>query len=110
MIRDFHGVVGKGNLLQEIKAIKDLVPTETWEAIDAVRQVGNIGAHMEKDINIIIDVEENEAKLLINLIEQLFDEWYVARHKRQEKLQAIKNIALDKKNAQMPAQNQIKQP
>jgi len=35
----------------------------TWEAIDAVRKLGNIGAHMEKDINVIVDVDPEEAEL-----------------------------------------------
>ncbi|WP_372445280.1 hypothetical protein [Clostridium estertheticum] len=40
----------------------------TWEAIDAVRTIGNIGAHMEKDINQIVDVESSEAALLIETL------------------------------------------
>ena len=47
----------------------------TWAAIDAVRRVGNIGAHMEHDINVIVDVEPREAELLIGLVETLFREW-----------------------------------
>jgi hypothetical protein len=43
--------------------------------------LGNIGAHMEADVNVIVDVEAGEAKLLIGLIETLVDEWYVARHR-----------------------------
>ena len=31
-----------------------------WQAIDAVRSIGNIGAHMEKDINLIVDVDPEE--------------------------------------------------
>ena len=38
---------------------------DAWGAIEAVRSVGNIGAHMENDINVIVDVEPEEAKLLI---------------------------------------------
>ena len=34
----------------------------------AVRKVGNIGAHMEKDINVIVDVDPDEAQHLIGLI------------------------------------------
>ena len=55
----------------------------TWDAIDAVRKVGNIGAHIEKDINVIIDVEPREAELLIGLIEMLLKDWYVVREERQ---------------------------
>ena len=42
------------------------------DAIDAVRKIGNIGAHMERDINLIVDIDPNEAAILIGLIELLF--------------------------------------
>ena len=79
MIRDFWAVK-PGRLVVEIKAIEERVDADAWEAIEAVRHVGNIGAHMENDINVIVDVEPEEAKLLIGLIESLVDEWYVSRH------------------------------
>ena len=56
------------------------------DATDHVRQLGNIGAHMEKDINLILDVEPDEAQALINLIELLFEEWCVAKHVREARL------------------------
>lgn len=37
-----------------------------------VREIGNIGAHMEADINVIIDVDPDEAQILIDLVELLF--------------------------------------
>ena len=52
MIRDFWGIK-KDTLCQEVVALKEKVPPKTWEAIDVVRSMGNIGAHMEKDINVI---------------------------------------------------------
>ena len=93
MIRDFWRVKAKRNLKEEIDAIKDQVDPLTWEAIDAVRRVGNIGAHMEEDVNLIIDVEPQEAGTLIGLVEMLVNDWYVARHKREGALRAVKAIA-----------------
>lgn len=107
MIRDFCGI-SKGTLNEEIKELRKQVDAgtaprsvtpESVEAIDQVRSVGNIGAHMEKDINLIIDVEPGEADALIKLIELLFDEWYVAQHTRQRKLAAVAEIATKKKVA-----------
>jgi len=92
MIRDFWGIKKK-NLYEEIKALEDKVDPLEWQAIDAVRKVGNIGAHMEKDINLIIDVDPKEAQLLIGLIEQLIDDWYVTRHDKEKKLKQIKELA-----------------
>lgn len=96
IIRDFWGT-SKNRLIDEINAIKDKTDPLTWQAIDAIRQIGNIGAHMEKDINLIIDVEPNEARLLINLIELLLKEWYIHRHERQIQLEQIIGVSADKK-------------
>gem|GEM_PF-3019389 len=56
IIRDFWEVK-PARLVDEIEAIKDKTDHLTWEAIDTVRKVGNIGAHMEKDINLIVEVD-----------------------------------------------------
>lgn len=96
MIRDFWGVKEK-NLFEEIKAIEEKVDPLTWAAIDAVRSIGNIGAHMEKDINLIIDVEPDEAEILLGLIETLFKDWYITRQERILQMEKIKKIAESKK-------------
>lgn len=101
MIRDFWGV-NKANLFEEIKSIQDKVDSDTWHAIDAIRSIGNIGAHMEKDINLVIDVEEDEAKLLIHLIETLLKDWYVERENRRLRSQAIIDVANLKKSQKTP--------
>jgi hypothetical protein len=88
IIRDFWKV-SKPTLVQEIEAIKDKTDPLTWEAIDSVRKIGNISAHMEADINVIVDVDANEAQLLIELIETLIKDWYVVRHDREKRLKAI---------------------
>ena len=88
MIRDFWAIK-KARLIDEIVALKDKIDPITWQAIDAVRSVGNIGAHMEKDINVIVDVDPQEAQKLIQLIEILIKDWYVTRHDREERLKAV---------------------
>lgn len=95
MIRDFWEI-NKSNLYQEISALQKKVPVDQWKAIDALRSLGNIGAHMEKDVNIIIDIEPDEAQKLLNLIELLIDKWYVAQHDEQELLNKIVSIKEDK--------------
>ena len=83
MIRDFFQI-SKGSLFEEINAIKDKIPTEQWAVLDGLRRIGNIGAHMEKDINLIVDIEPDEAQKLIKLIELLLRQWYIERHNQQE--------------------------
>ena len=84
MIRDFWGIK-ESNLSKAIEKLNGLIPVPQWNVIDGVRRIGNIGAHMEKDINLIVDIEPDEAQKLIKLIEILLDQWYVNRHD-QEKL------------------------
>jgi hypothetical protein len=97
MIRDFWSVkIKSGKLSDEIKAIQDRVDPDTWQAIDGVRSIGNIGAHMEKDINVIVDVEPNEAQLLIGLIELLIKDWYISREERKLRLVQIQTLAKEK--------------
>lgn len=95
MIRDYWGV-RKRTLKEEIDAIKDKVKLSTWENIETVRTIGKIGAHMEKNINIIVDVEPTEAQLLIELIEQLVNGWYIARHEEEERHRKLKDLAAGK--------------
>lgn len=95
IIRDFWEVK-PGRLVDEIEAIKDKTDPLTWNAIDAVRKIGNIGAHMEKDINLIVDVDPSEAELLINLIETLIHDWYINRNEREKRLKSIVDISSKK--------------
>ncbi len=105
MIRDFCGIAKK-RLVDEIDQLRARVhdgraphgvQADTVEAIDQVRGIGNIGAHMEADINVIMDVDPEEAQILIQLVELLFSEWYVAREARGRALARIKSLADNKK-------------
>jgi hypothetical protein len=107
MIRDFCGI-SRHRLIDEIKELRNRVDSgkaplgvqpDTLEAIDHVRSLGNIGAHMEADINVIVDVDRDEAQTLIGLLELLFDEWYVARNERTERLKKVGVVAAEKKAA-----------
>ena len=98
MIRDFW-CESRATLKQEIDAIKDKVEPLTWEAIEAVRKVGNIGAHMEKDIDLIVEVEPEEADKLIWLIETLIEDWYINRHDRKQRLKELAELGDQKEQA-----------
>lgn len=104
MIRDFCRI-SKGTLNAEIDALEAAVNAgtaplgvtpESVEAIDHVRKIGNIGAHMEKDIDLIVPIDPGEAQALIELIETLLEEWYVERQKRQVRLARVKAIREEK--------------
>lgn len=104
IIRDFAGIV-KPTLHKEITELREQIiareaPPEFTldivDVIDGIRSLGNIGAHMDKDVNIIVDVEPDEAELLISLVENLFDSLYVARHRREEGLKKLQSTVAAK--------------
>jgi hypothetical protein len=104
LIRDFYGIT-KRTLNDEIAAIEPLVSADLWKAIDGLRQVGNIGAHPEKDTNVIVDVEPGEAAALIELIELLFRTTYEVRYRDQQILAGVTQLADAKKALRsVPAQ------
>jgi hypothetical protein len=116
MIRNFSGIT-KSRLIEEIRALRESVDTgkapagvtpESVDAIDQVREVGNIGAHMEADVDQVIDVDPGEAGVLIELIEMLFDEWYVARHVRQQRLAKVAAVAAEKRQQVADARSAIR--
>lgn len=95
ILRDFYKV-NPSSLYNEIQALKDKIDPELWSAIDAVRKVGNIGAHMQENVNLIIDIDAKEAEKLVRLIEILFSETYIRRFQREKDLTGLKQLAEDK--------------
>lgn len=95
MIHDFWNIHEK-NLNAEITKLQGKVSSSMWNAIDGLRKMGNIGAHMEGDVNLVIDIDISEAKKLQKLIELLFDKWYIARHDEEELLNDVSGISDEK--------------
>ena len=100
MIRDFCKVKG-GSLHEEMQKLKELVEKrifrdeltpESLKFINSIRKIGNTGANMSKPIGKLIDIEPKEAILLIELIEMLFKDWYVARYERKEALKKSREL------------------
>jgi hypothetical protein len=102
MIRDFWEIKKK-NLAAAISALKGKVEPRAYAAIDGIRRIGNIGAHMEKDVNLIIDVEPGEAEKLLQLVEALITDWYIKRHERDELYGAVEQISAEKQAARKRA-------
>lgn len=103
IIRDFWEI-SKKRLVDEIDALNGKIPVAQWKAIDALRSLGNIGAHMEKDVNTIIDIDEGEAEKLIKLIELLIEQWYVDRHEQEELYSKLIDINEQKQEERKSAQ------
>ena len=95
MIHDFWSIHGK-NLNAEITMLKEKVQPSQWNAIDGLRKIGNIGAHMEHDVNLVIDIDHDEAIKLQKLIELLLEKWYVSRHEEELLYSEICGISKEK--------------
>lgn len=86
--------IKKANLSQEIDEAMKKLPSHLSEAIDAIRNIGNFAAHPTKSTHSgeIIDVEKGETEWILNVLEQLFDFYYV-----QPAITKAKKAALDEK-------------
>lgn len=102
IINDFWKVKGR-TLFASIEAAKKKnlekgpIDEDIWEAVDAVRKVGNIATHMKESSGLIVDIKPGEAEALIQLIETLIEETYVARAKRKARINKVTKIAAAKK-------------
>jgi hypothetical protein len=83
MIRDFWGI-SRHRLIDEINELQEKVPATQWKVIDSLRRIGNIGAHPEADVNLIIDINHGDAQKLIQVIELLIKQWYIERHEQEQ--------------------------
>ncbi|GAA6121465.1 DUF4145 domain-containing protein [Acidovorax sp. FG27] len=99
MVRDFFKISGKRTLHEELVAIRDECDAGLYEAMMAVKSVGNIGAHPEQDVNLIVDVDPGEAETLLQLIHLLDREWYVARAERLKRIAKMTQLAVSKNEA-----------
>ena len=82
-----------GNLYDEIQQVIDAkqLPSTIADSIDAVRHIGNFASHPVKS-NVtgeIVDVEPNEAEWNLDVLESLFDFYYVLPAKAQARKDAL---------------------
>lgn len=95
ILREKAGVKKK-DLSNEIQQILDskLLPSHLSESIDAIRNIGNFAAHPLKSTSTgeIVDVEIGEAEWLLDVLEALFDFYFV-----QPAILKAKKDALNKK-------------
>jgi hypothetical protein len=92
--------VPPGDLYSEIDSIlkSNLLPGQLAGAIDAVRQIGNFAAHpvKSKTTGDIVEVEPGEAEWSLDVLEGLFDYYFVQPSQIQKKRET-----LNKKLAEM---------
>jgi hypothetical protein len=98
IIRDFFGI-SKSKLVDEIDALEDKIDGTVKDALHALREIGNIGAHPERDPNLIVNIEPHEATAMIDLLEILIDETYIVREQKNKRLAKIHDISQAKSAA-----------
>ncbi|MBA7669029.1 hypothetical protein ES703_77155 [subsurface metagenome] len=71
--------VRERNLSLEIEAVLPVLPSHISENLDAIRSVGNFAAHPIKETHTgtIVEVETGEAEWTLEVLEMLFDHYYV---------------------------------
>lgn len=94
LLRDHVGIkVKSGNLADEIQAVIDSgkLPSDLSDQIDAIRNVGNFASHPMKSQHSgeILDVLPGEAEWTLDVLEELFDFYFVRPAQRQKKRDAL---------------------
>jgi len=92
LLREAAGVK-PANLADEIQQVIDSgkLPSDLSESIDAVRNIGNFAAHptKSKQSGEILDVLPGEAEWTLDVLEDLFDFYFVRPAQRQKKRDAL---------------------
>jgi len=85
--------VRRGNLADEIQQILDegKMPSHLMESLDAIRNIGNFAAHPTKSkaTGEVIDVEPGEAEWNLDVLESLFDYYFVQPELLKRKREAL---------------------
>ncbi len=96
LIRNVEGLKER-TLYDEIEALlaKGHLPSHITDDLHSIRDLGNIGAHPMKDAisGDVVDVDPEEGEWTLNLLESLFDRYFVEPEKakkRRAKLQKKK--------------------
>ncbi len=102
IIRDFWKIPAdeQGTLSVELDRISNLISDETRDSIECVRAFGSIDFHFSQDRDMMVDTTPDEARMLLALVQLLFQEWYVERHKRKNRCEMIRHMAESAKSIQ----------
>lgn len=79
------------DLAKQIDAAMPTLPSYIAKNVDAIRNIGNFAAHPQKATasNSILDVEPGEAEWTLDVLDSLFDFFYVQPAVEQQKRDAL---------------------
>ena len=86
-----HNVI----LFQEIKAVEKLgcIDAPIITAFKQLKDIGNIGAHPQENIDTIVPIEPGEAETLLKLIDLIIRKTYIQRQSDNMLLQEIEGLS-----------------
>lgn len=106
VLRNAGGVI-HGDLADEIAQVigSGKLPSSLSEGLEMVRQVGNYAAHPNKSKRTgeLVEVEPHEAQFNLDVLEQLFDFYYVLPAKTEARLKAFRKKMQEAKSPPHPA-------
>jgi hypothetical protein len=90
VLRD-TGKTKKKDLADQIDEVLPALPSQLQKSLDAIRNIGNFAAHPTKSTvtGEIVEVEPNEAEWNLDVIEALFDFYYVQPSILEQKRKAL---------------------
>jgi hypothetical protein len=98
LLRKSAGITA-GNLSDEIQQVLDSgkLPQGIADNIDAIRNIGNFAAHPNKSKSTreVVDVEPGEAEWNLDVLESLFDFYYVLPARTKAKRDALNKKLVD---------------
>ena len=108
IIRDFWGIPEKnqGTLSVELDFIADMIADETRDSIACVREFGTLDFHFSQDRDLMVDTTIEEARMLLAVVQLLFQEWYAERYKRKARCETIRRMAAIAKTTHDGAQQE----
>ncbi len=79
------------NLANQIDEVLPKLPSQIAQNVDAIRNIGNFAAHPLKSqqTGLIVDVKPLEAEWTLNVLEELFDFYYVQPAKQKQQREAL---------------------
>lgn len=105
LLREKGGIEKSRNLMEEIERVinKGGLPSAIINQIDAIRHYGNFAAHPEKsrETGEIIPIEPEEAEWTLDILEELFDHYFVQPVRIGKKIEKLNNKLVDTGNQKM---------
>ena len=85
------GDANQRDLVKQIETVLPQLPTYIAENVDAIRNIGNFAAHSlkAKATGEILDVEPGEAEWNLDVLDELFDFYYVQPARAKAKRDAL---------------------